>query len=112
MTTTNAATQPQWPNLDDAFAQVEAYADRLSTIFHQKFYVELLHLKEQPEAAPGIFIYYGNGEWAVDVEVTNRGYVIDYAWEQLGRLESPSLEALLNPGEPTSEPVTLETVKT
>jgi hypothetical protein len=109
----NVATQtyPQWPDLDDAFKQVSAYADRLSQVFHQDFYVELSHLAEQPEAAPGIFIYYGDGTWAVDVEVTDRGFVIDYAWEELGRLESPSLEALLKPGEPTSAPVTLETVR-
>jgi len=98
---------PQWPDVDDAFKQVQAYAARLSTIFHQDFYVELSHLAEQPEAAPGIFVYYGDGTWAVDVEVTEAGYVIDYAWEELGRLESSSLEALLKPGEPTLAPVTL-----
>jgi len=94
---TNLQNQPQWPNLDDAFAQVQAYATRLSTVFHQQFHTELFHVEDHSEIAPTIVIKSDCG-WNIKIVVTDAGYLIRYESEELGQVESTSLEALLNPG--------------
>ena len=95
--------QPQWPDLDKAFAQVQAHAARLSTVFHQDFLAELFHVEEHPEAAPSIFVMSDGGAMA-QVFVTETGYLIQYEWEEFTDAEAGTLEELLKPNRPTPEP--------